>query len=88
MLLKQKEDKIQDLERLLEQEKSNSSEKMELKMSQFEKDFESLNLQHQVQLTEKKTQLAATLNKLQRQPHLEKFIKEALDVNAKLKQQK
>ena len=45
-------------------------------MSQFQKDFERLNLQHQVQLTEKQTQLEAAINKLQSQPQLEKFIKE------------
>ena len=60
---------------------------MELNMSQFQKEFESLNLQHQVKLTEKKTQLEAAMTGLQSQPQLEKFIKEALDVNDKLKQQ-
>lgn len=35
ILLKQKEDKIQDLEILLDQEKSNSNKQMELKMSHF-----------------------------------------------------
>ena len=56
-------------------------------MSQFQKDFESLNLQHQVQFTEKKTQLEVVMNILQSQPQLDKFINESLDVNAKLKQQ-
>ena len=39
MLLKQKEDRIQELETLLHQEKSNSSDKMKLNMSQFQKYF-------------------------------------------------
>lgn len=81
MLLKQKEDRIQELERLLHQENSNSNEQMKLKMSQFQKDFESLNLQHQTKITEKQTQLEAAMTRLQSQPQLEQFIKEALDVN-------
>ena len=55
-------------------------------MFQFQKDFEKLNLQHHVQITEKQAQLEAT-TWLQIQPQLEQFIKEALDINDKLKQQ-
>ena len=43
-------------------------------MSQFQKYFESLNLQHQVQITEKKTQLEEEMTILQSQPQLEKFL--------------
>ena len=57
-------------------------------MSQLQNHFESLNLQNQVELIEKKTQLEEKMNKLQIQPQLENFTKEALDVNAKLKRQK
>ena len=56
-LLKQIEEKINDLERPLEQEKFNSNRQMELKMSQFQKDFERLSLQHQVKLIEKEKNL-------------------------------
>ena len=68
MLLKQKEDRIEELERLLHQEKSNSSEEMRSKMAQFEKYFESLKLQHQAEITEKQAQLEATTIRLQSQP--------------------
>ena len=44
-------------------------------------------MQHQVQLTEKETQLEAAMNKLEIQPRVEKFIREALEMNAKLKHQ-
>ena len=37
ILLKQREDKIKYLERLLEEEKSNSSEQMELKCTNFKR---------------------------------------------------
>ena len=53
LLLKQKEEKVQELERLVEQEKLNVNKQMEMKMSQFQKDFERLKLQHQVQISEK-----------------------------------
>lgn len=44
ILLKQKVDKIQELERLLDDEKSNHSDKMKLNMAQIQNDFESLKL--------------------------------------------
>ena len=56
-------------------------------MAQFQKYFESLKLQHQAEIIEKQEQIEATTARLQGQPQLEQFIKEALDVNAKLKQQ-
>ena len=87
LLLKQREDKIQELERLLEQEKFNSNRQMELKISQFQKDFEILTLQHQVKLTEKEMQVEAAMNKLKIQPQVELFIREALEMNEKIKQQ-
>ena len=86
-MFEKKEDIIQELVRLLDEEKCNSSEKMKSKMAQFQKVFESLKLQHQAEITEKQTQMEATMTRLQIQPQLEQFIKEALDVNAKLKQQ-
>ena len=79
---------MQDLENFLEQEKFNSSKKIELKMSQFQKYFERLKLQHQVKITEKETQLEATMDKLKSQPSVKQFIKEALEINAKLRKQK
>ena len=47
VLLRQKEAKVQELERLLNEEKFNFSEQMQANMAQFQKDFESLKLQHQ-----------------------------------------
>ena len=46
LLLKQKQDKFQELERQLEQERLNKNKQIEMKMSQFQKYFERLRLQH------------------------------------------
>ena len=81
LLLKQKEDKFQELEKLLEQENFNSIKQIEMKMSQFQKDFYRLKLQHQVQISEKETQIEVAMDKLKIQPQTEKFIKEALEWN-------
>ena len=75
MLLKKKEDRIQELERLLYEEKSNCSEQMKSNMAQFQKDFYSIKLQHQTEITEKQAQLLVAMTRLQIQPQLEKFIK-------------
>ena len=88
MLLKQKESKVQELENLFNEEKFNSIEKFKVKTTQFHKDIESLKLQHQTELNEKQAQLEIATTKLQSQLRLEKFIKEALDLNTKLKKNK
>ena len=73
--------------RVFLRQKSNSSEKMKKNMAQFQKYLESLKLQNQEEINEKQAQMEETMTRLQSQPQLEKFIKEELDVNAKLKQQ-
>lgn len=85
MLLKQKEAIVLELERLLNEEKSNSNEQIKENMAQFQKDFESLKRQHQIEINEKQAWMETTMIRIQIQPQLEKFIKEALDINAKLK---
>ena len=84
LFLKQKEARVQELEKLLNEEKFNSSEKFKVNTTQFHKDVESLKLQHQTKINEKQAQLEIEMTKLQSQPQLEKFIKDALDLNTKL----
>ena len=84
-MLKQKEARVQELEKLLNEEKSNSSEQVKVNTTQFHKDIESLKLLYQIEINEKQAQLEVAMTKLQSQLQLEKFIKETLDLNTKLK---
>ena len=85
--MKQKEAKVQESEQLLNQEKAKSIEQIKISITQFHENIENLKLKYQTELNEKQAHLEIAMNKLQSQPQLEKFIKEALDVNTMLKKE-
>ena len=53
--------------------------------TQYHEDIENLKLKFHAELNERQAHLEKAMDELQIQPHLEQFIKEALDVNTMIK---